>query len=29
MNRCAAIDNAPKKSLAELWMDENPFEIPV
>lgn len=29
MNRCAAIDNAPKKGLAELWMDENPFEIPV
>jgi hypothetical protein len=27
MNCCAAIDDAQKKSLAELWMDENPFEI--
>ncbi|CAG9975681.1 unnamed protein product [Clonostachys byssicola] len=26
---CAAIDNAPRKSLGELWMDENPFENPV
>ncbi|CAH0021335.1 unnamed protein product [Clonostachys rhizophaga] len=27
-NCCAAIDHAPRKSLAELWMDENPFETP-
>ncbi|VUC33934.1 unnamed protein product [Clonostachys rosea] len=25
---CAAVDDAPGKSLAELWMNENPFELP-